>query len=75
MTKISAVLTGLLVLGAIAPNAAFAAMSSSRAAVSQGEAVNQCRSMEDQSMNNHHASPAIQACVQRLEQINHTTAD
>ncbi|HWG05998.1 MAG TPA: hypothetical protein VG271_13375 [Beijerinckiaceae bacterium] len=70
MSKTSAVLAGLLMLSAIAPNAAFAAVTGGRAAMTQGQVVDQCRAMEEPSTDNHHAGPAIQACVDRLEHVN-----
>jgi hypothetical protein len=70
MSKTSAVLAGLLMLGAIAPTTSFAAVTAGRAAMNQGQIINQCRATEDPSSDNHHAGPAIQACVDRVEHVN-----
>ncbi len=70
MSKTSAVLAGLLMLGAIAPTASFAAVTAGSAAMTQGQVIDQCRAMDDPSSDNHHAGPAIQACVDRVEHVN-----
>lgn len=76
MTKSSVVLAAVLVLASALPNVAFAAITSSRTAISQGEAINICRAQEDPqgAMNDHHARPARVACVQRLMHASQSTS-
>ncbi|HWG05297.1 MAG TPA: hypothetical protein VG271_09825 [Beijerinckiaceae bacterium] len=66
MHRISFVLAGLLVVAAASSDTAFAAITASRAAITQGEAINECRQLTDPTSDNHHARPARIACVQRM---------
>jgi hypothetical protein len=76
MTKSSVVLAALLVLASALPNVAFAAITSSRTALSQGEAIDRCRDQENPQggMNDHHARPGRVACVQRLMHASQSTS-
>jgi hypothetical protein len=73
VTKISLALASLLVLASAASDVAFAAMPHAEV-VTQGEAYDECRAQQDPAMNDHHAYPAIEACVQRLTHVNQSTA-
>jgi hypothetical protein len=77
MTKISVALASVLVLAAASSSVAFAAIGSSRTALTQGEAINQCRMQEqpDQNMREHHAHLARQACVERLTNASQSTSN
>jgi hypothetical protein len=66
MSKVSMAVAGLLVLGAASPNAAFAAINSSNAAITRGQAIDECRAEVEPSSDNHHTRLARIACVQRL---------
>jgi hypothetical protein len=77
MTKISAVFATVLILAAASSNVAFAAMPNTSAAITQGEAINDCRAQEqpDLNMRQHHEHLATDACVARLTHVNQSTAN
>jgi hypothetical protein len=66
MNRISFVLAGLLLVAAASSDTAFAAITASRAAITQGEAINECRQLVNPTSDNHHTRPARIACVQRM---------
>ena len=73
MTKTSMALVGMLVLAAAAPSAAFATVTSNHSAMTQGQAIDECRAQTDPTTDNHHTRPARIACVQRLLHANQST--
>ena len=73
MTKVSIALAGLLFLAAATPDVAFAAIGASQAAIARGQAIDECRAQTEPTMNDHHARPARDACVQRLMHANQPT--
>jgi hypothetical protein len=73
MMKASLILASVLVLASAASNVAFAAMQNSRTPITQGEAINECRAQEEPALNDHHARPVIDACVQRLTHVNQSS--
>jgi hypothetical protein len=63
MTKISVALATVLVLASASSNVAFAAIPNTQAAVTQGQAINECRA---EGFQGKHGHIAREACVARL---------
>jgi hypothetical protein len=76
MTKISAALATALILASASSNLAFAAMPATNVAITQGQAIDDCRAQQqpDLNMRQHHEHLAIEACVARLTHVNQSTA-